>query len=506
MSDNRRIALNTLSLYFRMILTMMVSLYTSRIVLEVLGVEDFGIYNVVGGIVVMFGFLNSAMSTSTQRFLSFEVGRGNLLQLQKVFSSSVIIHAIIAISIFLIAESVGLWFLNTQLSIPDERMSAANWVYQFSIFAFMVNVMTVPFNALIISHEKMEIYAYISILEVVLKLLIVYLLSFGGFDKLKLYACLIFCVSLLISSIYQFYCLTKFPKCRFKFTWQNDILKKLTSFSGWNLFGGVAYIAKNQGVNIVLNVFFGTAINAAWGIAQQVNTAVLLFVQNFVTAINPPIIKAYAKGDRVRLFSLLFSGMKYTFFLAFCLIIPLLFDTDFVLSLWLKTVPDNAVVMVKFILIAILIELFSHVVATTVLATGNVKWYQIVVGIIVFLNLPFSYAAIEITHSPIAPMYVMVFFSIVSMICRFLILYRLVHFPLLRLFSLFRLTFILMICTIPIIFLLLQNLEMGFLRFILIFFSNIILSTLVLFAFGMTKDERSKIRLLIANAYRKYKQ
>ena len=265
--SNKRIARNTVMLYFRMLLIMAVSLYTSRIVLETLGVEDFGIYNVVGGVVAMLGFLNSAMSVATQRFLSYEVGTGDLLQLQRVFSSTVLIHCAIAFFIFVVAETVGLWFLNTCLSIPAERMGAANWVFQCSILTFIVNILSVPYNALIISHEEMGIYAYISIAEAILKLSVIYLLDCFSLDKLKLYALLIFLVSLFIRMIYQFYCTRKYPECKFEFAWQKNLLKNLTSFSGWSLFGGIAQIAKVQGVGIVLNIVWGATINAAWGIA-----------------------------------------------------------------------------------------------------------------------------------------------------------------------------------------------------------------------------------------------
>ncbi len=504
-TNNKQIAKNTLSLYFRMILTMAVSLYTSRVVLATLGVEDFGIYNVVGGIVVMFGFLNGAMSVATQRFLSFEIGRGDILQLNKVFSSAILVHIIIAVAILLLAESVGLWFLNTQLSISPERMGAANWVYQFSVFALVINVVSVPYNALIVSYEEMGVYAYISILEVTLKLLIVYLLNCFEFDKLKFYAILVFSVALLIRAIYQLYCTRKYPSCKFKFVWNKEILKRLTAFSGWSLFGSVAYMAKGQGVNVILNVFFGALLNAAWGISQQVNAAVVIFAQNFVTAINPPIIKAYAQGNRDRMFALLFNGLKYTFFMAFCLVVPLLFETNFVLSLWLKEVPEYTVVFVQYTLIVILIEMFSHVIGTTVQATGQIKWYQIIVGGILFLNLPFSYIAIRLTGSPLSPMYVAIVLSTVSMLIRFHILYRLIHYPLSRLFALFRLTFILMLCTLPVAYLLQCECQEGIGRFVATFLLNLLLTGGVLYFVGTSKEERLKIRAYIQNYAERFK-
>lgn len=503
-SSNKRIAQNTLSLYFRMILTMAVSLYTSRVVLSTLGVEDFGIYNVVGGIVAMLGFLNGAMSVATQRFLSFEIGRGDTLRLNEVFSSAILVHVIIASAILLIAETIGLWFLNTQLSIAPEKMEAANWVYQFSIFAFIINVISVPYNALIVSHEEMGVYAYISILEVILKLVIVYLLTCFGFDRLKFYAFLVFAVALLIRIVYQLYCRKKYPECRFKFVWEKNILKNLTAFSGWSLFGSVAYMAKGQGVNVILNIFFGALLNAAWGISQQVNAAVVTFVQNFVTAINPPLIKAYAQGNRERMFSLLFNGMKYTFFLAFALVVPLLFETNLVLSLWLKNVPEHTNAFVQYTLVVIMIELFSHVIGTTVQATGSIKWYQIIVGGILFLNLPLSYVAIRWTGSPLSPMYVAIILSIASMLFRFWILYRLIHYPLSRLFALFRLVLILMVGTLPAVYALQYGLSEGVGRFFVLLLSNLLLSGGVLFLFGMSKEEHLRMRTYASNFIHNY--
>lgn len=488
-SQNKRIAKNTLMLYIRMMLIMLVTLYTSRIILRVLGVEDFGIYNIVGGVVVMFGFLNTAMSTATQRFLSFELGCKNQKQLEKVFSSALLIHIIIALFVFVIAETVGLWFLNTQLTISADRMNAANWVYQFSVFAFMINIMSVPYNAVIVSHEQMNIYAYVSIVEVLLKLAIVYLLEVFGFDKLKMYAFLIFAISLLIRVVYQVYCRQKFVECKFNFVWDRNLLKKLMSFSGWSMFGGIAYIAKSQGVNVVINIFYGTIVNAAWGISQQVNTAILSFVQNFTTALNPPLVKAYANKDLVNLYSLLFEGMKYTFFLSYCVVIPLFFETDYILSLWLVDVPEYSVAFVKLLLISVLIETLASVVGSTVQAIGRVKWYQIIIGGVLFFNLPLSYIAVRITHTPISTMYVAVALSVLSMILRFWILYRLIPYPIERLMKLFRLILLLCLCTLPII-VFTQCLLPGIVRFGLILFLNIIVASLILIFGGMSKMQR----------------
>jgi len=278
--NNKKIAKNTILLYFRMMLIMVVSLYTSRIVLDVLGVVDYGIYNIVGGIVIMFSFLNNAMSLSTQRFLSFEIGKNDLKQLNKVFKMSLNIHFVVALIILLLAETIGFWFLNTHLTIPTNRIEEANWVFQFSILTFLISIITVPYNASIIAHEKMGFYAYISILEISLKLAVVFVLSSLDFDKLKMYAILIFIVSSLIRTSYVIYCKVNFLETKYNFFWDKALFKKLINFNGWSLVGNLSSIVYDQGINILLNIFFGPVVNAARGITMQVNVAIYSFVAN----------------------------------------------------------------------------------------------------------------------------------------------------------------------------------------------------------------------------------
>jgi O-antigen/teichoic acid export membrane protein len=321
---NKRIAKNTVMLYIRMLFSMVVSLYTSRIVLNTLGVEDYGIYNVVGGIITMFSFLNGAMAAGTQRFLTFELGKNDAIQLSRVFSMSMSIHLMIALVVFVLGETLGLWFVNTQLTIPSERMAAANWVYQFSVLSAMVGIWSVPYNASIIAHERMNVYAYVSILEVILRLLIVFLLQWFGFDKLKFYAVLVFSVSLTIRFIYGRYSKLHFSETRFKFYWNKDLFNTLVSYAGWNLWGNLAVVAHDQGVNILLNIFFGPAVNAARGIAYSVKAAVYSFVQNFQVAMNPQIIKSFASGDFKNMHQLIFQGSKFSFFLLFFLFVGLM--------------------------------------------------------------------------------------------------------------------------------------------------------------------------------------
>ena len=303
--NTKRLAKNTIALYFRMLLSMVVSLYTSRIVLNTLGVEDYGIYNVVGGVVAMFGFLNASMSGATARFLSFELGKGNFLRLKKTFSSALIIHIGIALIILIIAETLGLWFLNHKLVIPADRIDAAQWAYQFSILSTLITITQAPYNASIIAHEKMTIYAYVEILNVTLKLLVVYLLVIGNFDKLILYSFFIFTVSTLIALIYRLYCIRHFNECRFHWIWDTSILKPMLSFSGWDLYGNMSVTVKQQGLNMLLNIFWGPLLNSANGVATSVQGAILGFSSNIITAAKPQIIKSYAESNIYRMKTLI---------------------------------------------------------------------------------------------------------------------------------------------------------------------------------------------------------
>jgi O-antigen/teichoic acid export membrane protein len=426
---NKRIARNTGMLYFRMLFSMSISLYTSRVILNALGIKDFGIYNVVGGIVIMFGFLNNAMSASTQRFLTFEMGKGDFHQLNRIFSMSVTIHALIALIVLLLSETAGLWILNTQLTIPADRMQAANWVYQFSIFAFIITILYVPYNATLIAHERMNVFAYVSILEVVLKLFITFLVVWLGFEKLKLYSFLVFCVAVAIGIIYTIYCKLKFSECKYHFIWDKMLFRQMSSFANWNLLGVFAGITYNQGVNLLLNIFFGPTVNAARGIAYQILGAVNGFVTNFQVAINPPLTKSYAIGDTKYMYSLIFSASKYSFYLLFVLSLPVLLETEYILKLWLKTVPEYSVIFTRLVLIDVLICSLSGSLQTLVQASGNVKLYQLVVSGILLINLPLSFILLKTGFAPQATFVVSIIASIGALFARLTVLKRIVSFP-----------------------------------------------------------------------------
>ncbi len=404
--NNKRIAKNTLLLYFRMLLMMFVTLFTSREVLDKLGVTDYGIYNVVGGVVAMLGFLNSSMSNAVQRYLSFEIGKNNEAGVNRIFNVSLFAHAGIAVFVFIVMEIVGVWYLNTHMNIPAERMDAANWVLQCSIFTTLFTIVQVPYNAIIISKEQMGIYAYISILEVVLKLLVVYMLAIGNFDKLKLYSVLIMVVTIGIVMIYRFYCTRKYKEAKFKLIKDWNLLKQIVGFASWNMLGELAWVFTGQGVNIILNSFFGPVVNAARGLAEQVNGAVNRFVANFQTAVNPQLIKNYASDQLGEMKTLLFRSTRFSYYLLFALSLPIILKMDFILHLWLKEVPDYTVGFCQLVLVSSLVSTLSNLLAQVARAYGKIRNYQIIVSIFLFLNFPLSYIVLKFGCSPLSSMFV----------------------------------------------------------------------------------------------------
>lgn len=419
--NNRRIAQNTLLLYVRMLFMMVVTLYTSRVVLNTLGIEDFGIYNVVGSIVAMFGFINSAMASGTQRYLTFELGKGNFLQLQKIFSTSLLIHGLISVLIVFLAETIGLWFLYHKMVIPAARMDAALWIYQLSILSVVVSIMSVPYNAAIIAHEKMSAFAYISILEVMLQLLIAYLLLIVSFDKLKLYALLIFSVRLIIRLIYSSYCHRHFVETKFRRLWDYVLFKKMMSFAGWNLWGNCAGVALSQGVDLLLNLFFGPAVNAARGVAVQVQIAVSQFSGNFQMAVNPQITKSYAQQDYQYMHSLIYKSSKLTFFMLLFFSLPVWIEANTLLVLWLKNVPDYTVIFLRLILCITMIDAMANSLMVSVSATGNVSYYQFVVGSILLVSLPVSYMVLKLGGNPASVFMVHLCICIIAFMVRLFI-------------------------------------------------------------------------------------
>jgi O-antigen/teichoic acid export membrane protein len=416
--NNKRIAKNTMFLYFRMMLTMVVSLYTVRVILSTLGVVDYGLYNVVGGIVTMFSFLSSSMASASQRFFSFDLGKNDMGQLKRTFSMTIFVYIIISVAILILAETIGLWFLNTKMVIPAERMIAANWIYQFSILSFLVTMFAIPYNSVILARENMAVYAYISIVEVILKLGMVFFLLLFSIDKLKLYAVLIFVTSCIVSFIYIVVCKRKYKETQFEFYWDKDLFKSMFSYSSWMLMGTMTTLLSNQGLNILINIFFGPAINAARAIAYQVNFAVVSFSNNFYTSIRPQIVKSYAAADNSYMITLAIQSSKFSFYLLLLVAMPILFETKFLLDLWLKDTTESMVVFTRLIVLFSIVMSLENPLSAMVQATGNLKRYELLIGSFTLLSLPISFILFKLGFAAESSIYVLIVTNIFVLFLR----------------------------------------------------------------------------------------
>ena len=395
-NNNKRIAKNTLFLYLRQIFVMGVALYTSRVVLATLGVTDYGIYNVVGGIVSLFTFINFAMGCSTTRFITFELGKKDDNGVNVAFSNAVIVHVIIALIILILGETVGLYLFYEKMNIPEDRFYAASWVYQFSVFTCMINILSVPYNALITSHEKMNAFAYISILETALKLIIVWMLLVFNYDKLILYAILMFAVGVIIRIVNQVYAVRTFKKVHFLRPKNLAMLKEMIVYAMWSLVGSAAVIFADQGQNILLNMYFGPAVNAARGVAMQVKNAVGSLCNNFNTAVAPQINKSYAGGDLTYMHKLIFASSKYTYFLLFIMSLPVILQAKTLLGIWLVEIPEHSVMFLQLMMIISILTALGNPLSNAVGANGNIRNFQLVVGGINLLLLPFTWIAFNL--------------------------------------------------------------------------------------------------------------
>lgn len=502
--NNKRIAKNTLLLYVRMFISIIVGLYTSRVVLEVLGVSDYGVYNVVGGIVAMFSFLNSAMTAASQRFISYELGVRNFNKLKQVFSTSVEIHVLISLIIFVLAETVGLWFLNAKLNIPSARMGAANWVYQSAILSFMLTVVSVPYNASIVAHEHMKAYAYISIMEIILKLLIVFVLQVVAFDKLISYSILLFIVSLVIRTTYSIYCRRNFVECSFHWVYNKKLFREIFTFAGWSLIGNFGFIAKDQGSNIILNLFYGTTLNAARGIAIQVNGIVSSFSNNFIMAINPQITKRYAAGNIKDSIHLVYTGCRFSFFLLSIIVVPILINIDYLLTLWLgENVPPFASNFLFYTLWASIIASMASPLVYALQATGKIMLFQISICIIMLCEIPLSYIILSLGYEPYYMMFATLLVTFIGLVARILLLKHLIREYSIRYFLLNILgKNLILITTCYIISLFVKNrFSDSFLNLIITTAFSIFVTLFFIYSLGINKDERryinNKIRSII---------
>lgn len=395
--NTRRIAKNTLFLYCRMAFSMLVGLYTSRVILKALGVDDYGILDVVGGFVSMFALISSALSSSISRFLTYELGTGNKERLKEVFATSLLIQLVMSAIIIILAETVGLWFVNHKLVIPPDRLYAANWIFQASVISFVLGLLSCPYNASIISHERMGMFAYMGILNTLLKLGIVLFIAYASihYDRLIVYSLLLVLVGIGMQVVYLIYCFRNFEESRVGPRFYKSCWKEMSGFAGWNAIGCTAGLLKDQGVNILLNIFFGPVVNAARGLSMAVSGAVNSFAGNFLTALSPQITKSYAANDKEYTFSLVERGSRFGYYIIMILAIPLLLETPFVLSLWLGDYPDTTVIFTRLVLVYALVEMLSNTLITLQCATGRIRNYQLAVGGLLMMNFPLSWIALK---------------------------------------------------------------------------------------------------------------
>lgn len=395
-ANNRRIAKNTLLLYVRMLFTMAISLYTSRVVLHVLGVTDYGVYNVVGGVITLLGFLTNSMSGASSRYITFSLGKGDMGEMRRTFGNILSIHFLLAGVVLLLGETIGLWFVLEKLRIPADRMDAALWVYHLSVLTAMLGVVSVPYNAAIIAHERMRAFAYIGIVDALLKLVIVYLLWVMPYDKLVIYALLLFGVQVFDRIVYGWYCVRHFEETRARFLFDKRLFREMFAYAAWTMNGNLAVVGYTQGINILLNLFYGPVVNAARGIATQVQTVAQSFCSNFQTALNPQLTKSYARGDLLRMHQLLTQSSKFSFFILWLIALPLMLEAPLVLRWWLGIVPEHTENFLRLILCASMLSTLSNPLLVSVHATGNLKRFQLIEGTMLLSIVPIAYLLLKL--------------------------------------------------------------------------------------------------------------
>ena len=494
-SNNKRIAKNTMLLYFRMLIMMGVGLYTSRIVLSALGISDYGINNVVGGVVTMASFLNAGLTAATQRFISYELGRGDTDKLADVFSNSLIVHGAIALIVFILSETVGLWFVNNCLNIDANRMVAANWVFQFSIFSFMIGIMSVPYNSAIIAHEHMNAFAYISIFEVLFKLFVAFCLVYFDVDKLILYSFLVFIISLIVRICYGIYCKRHFPECKTRLSINKTILREMGSFSGWSMFGNLGFIGRDQGANVILNIFMGTSLNAARGIALHVTSLVNQFSVNFTMAMNPQITKQFAAGELQECSRLVYEGAKFSFFLLTAISIPVIINCDYLLKLWLGIVPPYTSQFIILSLAVCLLYCLTQTVTVAIQATKRIKTFQIGICILLISELPFVWLILLYNLPPYYIMYPQIITSVIAIIFRFYLLKRYVpSFEWSRyIFGVLIRSILVSSCCLFLSYIVKQQLTDNLINLFLSSIVSLIITLLSCYLLGLNKSEKSVI-------------
>ena len=497
-----RIAKNTIILYIRMIVMIFIGLFTSRVILNTLGVENYGIYNVVGGIVAMFGIITSSLSSSISRFITVELGTNNIERLKKIFSTSVTVQLIISVIIVILIEIIGLWFLHNKINIPTERLDEATFVMHCSVITFAVSLNTMPYNATIIAHEKMGIFSYITLLDAILKLVVVYLLYVSPFDKLETYAVLLLLVSVIVQLIQFIYFRRQFQECRFSWLLDKQLLKEMSSFSGWSFAGNASYIINTQGINLLINIFFGVTINAARGIATQVDTMIQGFVNNFTTAMNPQIMKSYATKDLKYMHQLIISGSKFAYFLMLFFAIPICLETNFILTLWLKQVPEYSVSFVRLALLTSMMTALGSTLTTSQSATGHIKYSSMVTSFLTFLDFPLSYFVFKIGYSPTSCYIVhFILYSLLQFLKIFLVKNYIKLSVKLYLKEVFLKVFLVSIVAFILPYLIYIILDSSFLRLLFVITMSAISTLVSIYLLGLTSVEKHLIINIIKKRF-----
>lgn len=503
-SNNKRLAKNTLVLYVRMLVMMVITLYTSRVVLNALGVEDYGIYNIVAGFVALFSAVSTTLTVAINRFITYEIGTGNKEKLKKVFSTSINIQVFVIIVFIIVAETIGLWYLNNKLVIPLERLQAANLCFQCSLITFSLNLISVPYSSSIVAHERMSAYAYIAIVESVGKLLIAWGITISRFDKLVVYSIYLVVFALIVRSIYAIYCKRHFEECTYHFMFDSDLLKQMFGFVGWAFIGVSSWALKTYGFVILINLFFGPVVNAAYAIANQVQNAVTSFSNNFMMALNPQITKAYASDNRESMFKLIFQGARFSAYIMLIMAVPITVYAPYLLMLWLKQLPEHTVLFVRLVVLMTLLNSITGTLTTAQIATGDIKKYQLVVSPISLLNIPVTYILFRFGFAPETIIIVAIILGQFSLGASLMMLRSMIGISIGKYLREVYLNVIVVIAaSFSFPFILNSFMEESFSNLLLIIFISLICTLLAVLFLGCKKGEREMIYLKAMDVVRK---
>lgn len=499
MGDTGRIAKNTVFLYLRSLIVLLISLYTSRVVLQVLGVVDYGIYCVVGGVIGLLAILTQTMHATYQRFYNVEMGKKNTEGVIRMFQLSLTTQLLLAVIVVLLGETIGLWFVVNKLVIPENRLTAAIWVYQASIITFVINIFTAPFGGTIVAYEKMGFTAVVSIIDAVLRLGIVFLIRVLPGDSLIIYSYLLMSVAFTNILLYYLYCKRNIPTTKVKFIWNKAELKSMVSFSGWTLLGEIGNVIKTQGINIILNLFFGPVVNAARGVAAQVLNAVNQFINSFQTSFRPQLTKSYASGDYDYLKKLYYSSTKFSYYLLFTLSLPIILEISFILRIWLgNTVPENTAVFTRLVLLTAFVSAFANPTSCIIYATGKIKWFSIIVGTGNVLILPIAWMLLEFGYGPVSTLVVSLIMTALIQLARLVIISKISVLGLSEYVKCVGLPTILFSTVAPLLPLMIHfSLSQGFLRFLIVGFVSVLTCILSAWFIGLNKPEKMFIKTKI---------